>query len=62
MTKKYRVKLYWEMSAEVEVEAASPSAAAEAAKDGPLPSSDGWEYVADSANVDLELDVQPINP
>lgn len=61
MTKKYRVKLYWEMSAEVEVEAASPEAAAEAAKDGPLPSSDDWQYVPDSANVDESCDVQEIS-
>ncbi len=60
MTKKYRVKLYWEMCAEVEVEAPNKAAAAELAKDGPLPSSDNWQYVPDSANVDETMDVQKI--
>lgn len=61
MTKKYRVKLYWEMCAEVEVEAPNKAAAAQAAIDGPLPSSDGWQYVPDSANVDETCDVQKIS-
>lgn len=49
---KYRVKLYWEMCAEVEVEAPNKKAAIQAAIDGPLPSCDIQEYVPDSANAD----------
>lgn len=31
-----------------------------AAVDAPLPSSDSWEYVPDSANVDEEMDIHEI--
>ena len=55
---KFRVKLYWEMSGEVEVEADSPEQAAQKAIDGPLPESS--EYVSDSANCDAETDVQQV--
>lgn len=57
--KKYRVKLYWEMCAEVEVEAPNKKVAAQMAIDGPLPSCDIQEYVSDSANVD-PMDVQQV--
>jgi hypothetical protein len=59
--KHYRVKLYWEMCAEVEVKATSKKAAIAAAIDGPLPSCDIQEYVADSANVD-PMDVSEMSP
>jgi len=58
--KKFAVKVYWEMSAEIEVEAGSKSSAASLAIDAPLPSSDTWQYVPDSANVDEEVDIQEI--
>ncbi len=47
---KFRVKLYWEMCGEVEVDAATADEAQQKAIDGPLPESS--EYVSDSANVD----------
>jgi hypothetical protein len=59
--KTYRVKLYWEMCAEVEVKATSKKAAIQAAIDGPLPSCDIQEYVSDSANVD-PMDVSEVSP
>jgi len=58
--KKYRAKLYWEMSAEVEVWATSEASAVEEAINAPLPSSDTWEYVPDSANVDDSLDIHEV--
>jgi len=59
--KKFKVKVYWEMCGEVEVEANSPAEAAKLAIDAPLPSSDNQEYVSDSANVDEELDVVEVD-
>lgn len=56
---KFRVKLYWEMCGEVEVEADSVDQAIEKAVDGPLPQSS--EYVMDSANAD-PIDVTLVNP
>jgi hypothetical protein len=56
---KFRVKLYWEMCGEVEVEADSVDQAMQKAIDGPLPESS--EYVSDSANVD-PIDVTLVNP
>jgi len=55
---KFRVKLYWEMCGEVEVEADSVDQAIEKAVDGPLPQSS--EYVMDSANAD-PIDVHPLD-
>jgi hypothetical protein len=60
--KTYRVKVYWEMCGEVEVKAYSRTHAKQEALEAPLPESGTWEYVADSANVDKELDVQEIKP
>lgn len=55
---KFKAKVYWEMSGEVEVEANSPEEAAQKAIDGPLPTQ--AEYVSDSCNCDAETDVQPV--
>lgn len=59
--KTYRVKVYWEMSGEVEVKAYSKAHAVKEAIDAPLPPSDEWQYVPDSANVDKDMDVQEIS-
>jgi hypothetical protein len=48
------------MSAEVEVWATSEASAVEEAINAPLPSSDTWEYVPDSANVDDSLDIHEV--
>jgi hypothetical protein len=59
--KKYLVRVYWEMCAEHTVYADGPNKAARMAKDAPLPKdSANWQFVPDSENVDLELDVQLI--
>lgn len=58
--KKYRAKVYWEMCSEVEVWARDKASGIAAAVEAPLPSSDTWEYVPDSANVDEELDIHEI--
>lgn len=57
---KYLVKVYWEMWAEHIVYADGPNEAARIAKKADLPSSGSWQFVPDSENVDLELDVQLI--
>jgi len=58
--RKYIAKLYWEMCAEVEVWAGDKQSGIKVAIDGPLPSSDEWQYVDDSANVDEELDIHEV--
>jgi len=57
---KYRAKVYWEMSGEIEVEANSPEEAAAIAVDPNTPFPEEKEYVQGSANCDPESDVQSI--
>lgn len=57
---KYRAKVYWEMSGEIEVEANSPEEAAEIAMDGNTPFPEEKEYVQGSVNCDPTCDVQPV--
>ncbi len=55
---KFKCKVYWEMSGEVEVEAVNRVEAADKALEEPLPTQS--EYVPDSVNCDYESDVQEI--
>jgi hypothetical protein len=58
---KYSCKVYWEMSGEITVEAATPEEAAQKAIDAPaLSSYQSRRYVDDSCNCDPETDVQKI--
>jgi len=57
---KFKVKLYWEVSGEVEVEADSPQEAVEKALGPETPLPENPEYVQDSQNCDVETDVQEV--
>ena len=59
---KFSGKLYWEMCADVDIEAVNKKNATLRVLYGPLPSSDLWQYVPDSKNFHEELDIKPINP
>jgi hypothetical protein len=57
---KYRPKVYWDMSGEIEVEANSPEDAADVAMDGNTPFPEEKEYVQGSVNCDPTCDVHPV--
>ena len=58
---KFKVKLYWEVGGEVEVEADSPQEAVEKALGPEIPLPENPEYVQDSQNCDVETDVQEVH-
>jgi len=57
---KFKAKVYWEMSGEIEVEADSPEEAAAKAVHFRTPLPEQSEYVTDSINCDPTCDVQQV--
>lgn len=56
----YNVKVYWEVCGVVEVEANSPQEAADKAMGPDVPLPNKIDYVEDSINVDVDLDVHEV--